>query len=231
MSADSSSSLQPGSDGSPPGGLPPAGIRPLPSDDGLLSRLRSLPVQAVSNDEQFIRRAFAEDPNKGIELLFREYYGPLCSHATRLVYARETARDIVSDIFCVFWQKELHKDITTSFRAYLYTAVRNRSLKYMEREFGRQITQSNLTDGQERAALTFTETLTPEDIMAYDELHTRVSTAISELPPQRQRVFLMNRFEGKTYQTIADELQISLKAVEAHVSKALVSLRKVLRGD
>ncbi len=178
------------------------------------------------DDERFIRQAFDLAPQKGCALLFREYYGPLCSHAIRFVYAREVARDIVSDVFCVFWQKQLYREITTSYRAYLYTAVRNRSLKYLQREFVRQISVSHFDGTDSSDALAPAETLTPEDLLAYDELHNRVETAIRELPPQRQKVFMMNRFEGKKYQTIADELHISLKAVEGHISKALVSLRK-----
>jgi len=193
---------------------------------------RSDAVNVLNGDELFIRWAFDQNPQQGFELLFREYYGHLCSHAVRFVYAREVARDIVSDTFCVFWQKELHNQITTSYRAYLYAAVRNRSLKYLQRELGRQFsaTASNATD-DEYDSITSVETLTPEDLMAYDELHNRVEAAIGDLPPQRQRVFMMSRFEGKKYQTIADELQISLKAVEAHISKALTSLRRVFAVD
>ena len=60
------------------------------------------------DEELFIRKAFEEDPKKGWELLFREYYTPLCSHAIRYVYSREAARDLVSEAFYVFWQKEIY---------------------------------------------------------------------------------------------------------------------------
>ncbi|MGA0556099.1 RNA polymerase sigma-70 factor [Larkinella sp. VNQ87] len=215
MSADSPSTS------SVPGSRPLWPDSPAPQPGG----------QAVPDDEQFIRRVFEQNPQKGCELLFREYYGPLCSHASRFVYAREIARDLVSDTFYVFWQKELYKEITTSYRAYLYTAVRNRSIKYLQREFGKQIAVTYLDPSDEQDVLGSAEALTPEDLLTYDELHNRVEVAIGALSPQRQRVFLMNRFEGKKYQTIADELQISLKAVEAHISKALASLRKALQND
>jgi RNA polymerase sigma-70 factor (ECF subfamily) len=221
VTADSSSLLPPS------GGLPlvetPLGGPPVFRPDPASPKPGG---QVGIDDERFIRQAFDLAPQKGCALLFREYYGPLCSHAIRFVYAREVARDIVSDVFCVFWQKQLYREITTSYRAYLYTAVRNRSLKYLQREFVRQISVSHFDGTDSSDALAPAETLTPEDLLAYDELHNRVETAIRELPPQRQKVFMMNRFEGKKYQTIADELHISLKAVEGHISKALVSLRK-----
>jgi DNA-directed RNA polymerase specialized sigma24 family protein len=41
-------------------------------------------------------------------------------------------------------------------------------------------------------------------------------------------VFVLSRFEGKKQREIADELQITLKTVEAHIQRALLQLRKVL---
>ena len=184
-----------------------------------------------TNDEIFIRKAFEQDPGKGYELLFREYYGPLCSHAIRFVYSREVARDLVSDIFYTFLQKELYRQITSSYRAYLYTAVRHRSLNYLQREFCHESGLLELESAELDQQAYSAASQTPEDIMNYDELLHKVEDVISRMSPQNQKVFMMNRFEGKKYQLIAEELQITLKTVEAHMSKALASLRKALRHD
>ena len=42
-------------------------------------------------------------------------------------------------------------------------------------------------------------------------------------------IFEKNRFEGKKYTEIAEEQQISVKTVEAHISKALKILRVELK--
>ena len=192
-----------------------------------------LPTETVVplNEELFIRKAFELDPGKGCELLFREYYGPLCSHAIRFVYSREVARDLVSDVFYTFLQKELYRQITASYRAYLYTAVRHRSLNYLQREFCHESGLMDLESAELDQQALSTASQTPEDIMNYDELLHRVEEVICRMSPQNQKVFMMNRFEGKKYQLIAEELQITLKTVEAHMSKALASLRKALRPD
>jgi RNA polymerase sigma-70 factor (ECF subfamily) len=174
--------------------------------------------------EIFIRRAFEENAKKGCELLFKQYYQAMCSHAVRFVYSKEIAQDLVSEIFCVLWQKKLYRNITTSYRAYLFTAVRNRSLKHLNKEFGKIDTTVDLADLSNASALP-----TPQQFMQYNELYEKIEKSIQALTPQSQKVFLMNRFEGKKYQTIAVELNISLKTVEAHISKALDALRKVIR--
>ena len=59
----------------------------------------------------------------------------------------------------------------------------------------------------------------------------KLKKGIHGLSPQCQKVFLMNRFDGMKYQEIARELKLSLKTVEAHMSKALDLMRKVLKDQ
>src|SRR5690606_27658140 len=111
-----------------------------------------------------------------------------------------------------------------SYKAYLYRCVRNDSLKYLQREVGKSCEipceESNVGNVS-----------TPEELLRFEELSTKVETVINGLSPQSKKVFMMNRYEGKKYQEIASELQISLKTVEAHMSKALATLRKALKTD
>jgi RNA polymerase sigma-70 factor (family 1) len=176
--------------------------------------------------EFFLKKAFEEDPRKGCELLFKHYYKALCNHAVRMVYSKSAAEDIVAELFCFFWTKQLHLHITTSYRAYLFTAVRNRCLKYLAKEFLRDGSRQELPEAEVFSALP-----TPYEIMHVDELMRSIESTIKKLAPQCQRVFLMSRMDGKKYQEIADGLGIAVKTVEAHMSKALESIRMVVRKN
>lgn len=68
----------------------------------------------------------------------------------------------------------------------------------------------------------------PQSIIQCTELYQRLEREIKLLPPQCQRVFVLSRFDGKKQREIADELQISLKAVEGHIQRALLQLRRVV---
>lgn len=177
--------------------------------------------------ELFIRKVFEEDPKKGCEILFRKYYQPLCSYTIRYVYSKEMAQDIVSEIFYSLWKNELYRNMTSSYRAYLYVASRNRSLKYLQREFGKNHVE-RLTEAEPDYISALPS---PLQILQYEELNQKVERVIHAMPPQNQKVFLMSRFEGKKYATIAEELSLSTKTVEAHMSKALALLRKALRNE
>jgi RNA polymerase sigma-70 factor (family 1) len=179
-------------------------------------------VTGENDKELFIRRTLDEDPVKGYELLFRNYYLPLCSHAARFVYNNEVAEDLVSDVFLNVWNGKLHNQIKTSFRAYLFTAVRNKCLSYLKWEFEKENAEVLPDDSVSLDLL-------PDRIMEFDDLYLQIEKSINSLPPQCQKVFLMSRSEGKSYHEIALKLNISSKAVEAHVSKALTFLRKALK--
>jgi RNA polymerase sigma-70 factor (family 1) len=183
-------------------------------------------VEKTNDSEIFIRQAFRDDPRKGYELLFRRYYRPLCSHTVRYVYSKEVAEDIVGDIFLIFWKNQIHEQITTSFRSYLYASVRNRAYNYLQWEFKKSADIDTIPE----SFLTHSIEETPQTMLQFDELFHKIERSIAMLSPQCQRVFLMSRFENKKNKEIAAELSIALKTVEAHIKKALEQMRKSLEG-
>lgn len=172
--------------------------------------------------EGFIRQAFEQDPRVGYELLFRRYYQPMYSHATRLVYSPDVADDLVSDVFLNFWQKEAYKNITTSYRLYLLMSVRYAALAHLRREFRHESLET--AEAQNIAH----QTPSAEKTLLFDELYLSIDQAIKSLPPQNQRVFMLSRFEGKSHAEIARQLAISPKTVEVHIHKALRLLRTII---
>ena len=60
-------------------------------------------------------------------------------------------------------------------------------------------------------------------------LNTYVPYNSPEMPEKTRRIFIMSRYEGKSYLTIAQETGLSVKSVEFHISKALTMLRKELK--
>jgi RNA polymerase sigma-70 factor (family 1) len=180
----------------------------------------------LTDSELFIRRAFDQNPVKGYELLFNRYYAPLCSHAARFVYDRQVAEDVVVDVFAQFWQKRLDQSITFSFRAYLFTMVRHRAFAHLRQELGREIPTETLPDTESAETLP-----TPLQVLQFNELHLKINEIIRSASPHSQKVFVMSRFEGKKNGQIADELNLSIKTVEGHITKVISLLRQVLQQD
>ncbi|WP_229311113.1 RNA polymerase sigma-70 factor [Larkinella soli] len=174
--------------------------------------------------ELLIRRTFEQDPDAGIAVLFRQYYAVLCSHAVRYVSSKAVAEDIVSDIFYEFHSELRYQTVTTSYRAYLFTAVRHRAFDYVRAE----MRQSTSLDHAELVPAHITQN--PDSITQYEELYHDVENAINAMPLKRRQIYIMHRFEGKKGQEIADELHLSLRTIEAHLYQAVHQIRDTLKG-
>ena len=172
--------------------------------------------------ETFIRQTFEQDPLAGFELLFRRYYQPLYSHATRILYSPDVAGDVVSEVFLNFWQKEIYLKVTSSYRLYLLTSVRYAALAHLRREF-----KHESLDDSEAQKLAF-QSPSAENTILFDELYLAIQQGVKSLPPKGQRVFMLSRFEGKSHAEIAEELSISYKTVEVHIYRALRVLRNII---
>jgi len=179
----------------------------------------------IIDSEILIRKNFETDREKGYELLFKRYYQPLCSHAVRFVYSKEVAEDLVMEVFSQFWQKNLHLGIQSSYRAYLFTTVRHASYAYLRSEFGRE---KPVEFPLETFAVNGPDT--PQQLLQFHELYLKIEEVIRSASPQSQKVFVMSRFEGKKNPVIAEELNLSTKTVEGHITKVLSLLRLSLRN-
>ncbi|MFC5411780.1 RNA polymerase sigma-70 factor [Larkinella bovis] len=183
----------------------------------------------VLDSELFIRRTFETDPEKGYQLLFKRYYHPLCNQAVRFVYAKEVAEDLVVDIFAQIWHKKLYQSITVSYRAYLFTAVRHAAFAHLRSEFGRTLLGEECIETENDPEINTAQT--PQQILVYNELYLKIEEIIRSVPAQSQKVFIMSRFEGKKNARIAEELNLSVKTVEGHITKVLTILRQSLRAQ
>lgn len=205
---------------------------PLPNDTpdtGGLVRPSVMPQSdiplKVMDDELMLRQLFRQDARQGCTLLFRRYYTNLVNHAVRFVYSKEVAEDLVAEVFTLFWQNQTFGQITTSYRSYLYKAVRHRAYNYLRWE----LHKFDFLDQANEPSIP--ASLQPDQILHYSELHQKIESVIQNLPPQCQRAFLLSRIEGRKYTEIAQKMQISVSAVEKLLIRALSKLRQDLKVD
>ncbi|HEY9006110.1 MAG TPA: RNA polymerase sigma-70 factor [Ohtaekwangia sp.] len=152
------------------------------------------------------------------EQLFRELFKPLCNFSMKYVGDWDEAKGLVHDVFVTVWEKFEALPADTNYRSYLYTAVRNRSLNYI-----RDKKKHTILDAVQEGALAEVNTT-----LETSELEQRIELAIQSLPEKCRMVFELNRMEGLRYAQIAEKMGISIKTVEAQMSKALHVMREHL---
>lgn len=166
-------------------------------------------------------RKIKEGDIRSFERLFRSTFTPLCLYATGITGRREIAEEIVQDVFYILWRDRERLQIFQSIKAYLYAAVRNRSLQYCEHSSVEEQHREQVLSRENEP-----ENSTPLEVVEYRELEDLINRALTKLPPRRLRIFRLHREEGRRYNEIAKQLSISVKTVEAEMSKALQALRK-----
>lgn len=159
-----------------------------------------------------------------LEALFQLHYTALCRYSLRYVKQPELAEEIVQDVFVSFWEKSSPLLDPAASKAYLYTAVRNRSLNYLNSQHARQQFRN------EEVILGQMLTDNTREQLAFEELSILVEAGIKLLPPQCRTIFEMSRLGGFSYLEIAKELQLSPKTVENQMGHALRKLKEHLRN-
>ncbi len=132
----------------------------------------------------------------------------------------ERAEDMVQEAFFIMWQN-CQKVTPALAKAYLFRVAQNQFLKLLDKDKVRQKHLDLQTTRQNEED--------PEYQMEYNEFESTITQAIDQLPEGQREVFLLNRIEKKTYVEIAGMLEVSVKAVEKRMHKALVKLRKVCK--
>ena len=134
--------------------------------------------------------------------LVRKYYKPLTAYAFRYV-VMEDAEEIIQDLLMWIWEKRDTFAITTSLQSYLFHSVYYRCLSCIERNSTSKRLDDKIWENS------FVDSQTPLDYFNTEELRNRIDEALDKLPDEFREAFVMQRFHGKTYQEIAEELNVS----------------------
>ena len=156
------------------------------------------------------------------ETLFRSSYVSLVKYARTLIKDQDTAEETVQDLFFRLWQDKEKIKIESSLNGYLFRAVHNRCLHYIEHL---KVVERH---AQEMAHETDERSENPADVLQYKELQAKIARILEHLPERCGKIFMMSRFEGLKYSEIAEKLSVSVKTVEANMGRALKEFRKAL---
>ena len=162
----------------------------------------------------------AGSDRKAYTELFEATSGPLFRYALRLVHSEEIAEDLVQDAFLRIWQKRSELDPNRSLRAFLYTVVRNLALSHDRVLKNRKSLLAQMEHPVSPSS--------PEETVNTKWLGIRIRQWINELPDRRKEAFQLSRFDGLSYEEIANIMGVSIKTVDNHVWKALSHLKSRL---
>lgn len=153
--------------------------------------------------------------------IFRSWYPRLVRVADGLVRDQAVAEELVQDVMLELWRRRERLESAGSPQAYLFQSIRNRALNHLRHQQVQRRGEPHLADDAPREPGAQVE-------LEAGEIDAAVREAVAGLTPRCREVFELSRVHGLRYAEIAETLGVSVKAVEAQMTRALRTLRQRL---
>jgi RNA polymerase sigma-70 factor (ECF subfamily) len=166
-------------------------------------------------DDQALLSLVKDGDETAFKMIFERYWDKLYAIAYNRLQSKQAAEDVVQEVLTGLWERRTVWKIQ-SLNSYLATAVRYSVFH----ELKKALTRQSLPDD-----LPVPGVLTVDDELRFKVLQERLQREVNTLPEKCRLVFQYSRELGMSTREIAEELEISPKTVEAHLTKALRQLR------
>jgi len=160
---------------------------------------------------------------KAYTFLVNQYHHKLCVYAFSLTKDHDLSEDIVQNVFLSIWKKKSDLKDELVIKSYLYKSVYNEFIDQYRKE-------KHLLSLEKKHYDVLSEITEDEGENGMERLIKLVKKEIENLPPKCKQTFILSRQDGLTNIEIAEFLNVSIKSVEAHITKAFSILRKTV-GD
>ncbi len=162
--------------------------------------------------------------------IYTTYYRKAFLFTLSYVHNDLVAEDIVSEAIIHLWELSKEKEIP-SIEAILITYIRSKSLNYLKHiQAQENVFQTLQHKGQRELEIRIStlEACDPKEILS-GEFREKVNSLLASMPEKTRIAFIRDRLDGKSHKEIAEELGISVKGVEYHLTKAVRILRDNLK--
>lgn len=154
--------------------------------------------------------------------LYNRYWEKLFSIAFHRIGNEHDAEEIVQDVFYSIWRRRMSLQLQHQIATYLSVAIKYQIINRLAKE---QVRKKHL----EHSLRIDESGINSTDLwLSEKELMLKLEQCVSKLPKRCRLVFELSRNEGKSTREIAKKLNIAEKTVEAHMTKALMTLRETL---
>lgn len=164
---------------------------------------------------------------KAYEAVYDEFFGVLYHLCLNYLHDDKVSEELVQDTFMKLWEIRETLNDQINIRNFLYTITKNNCLNYLRNQKISLKHQENMKYLEMQFNYESLEKL--GNYLQFEELRNKIDEAISKLPAEVIETFKLSRFEELPYREIADRQGISIKTVEARISKSLRILRVELK--
>lgn len=176
---------------------------------------------------QLVQQRMQQNDETALTELYKLYYKKLLIFARSIVRTKETAEEVVEDVFIKLWCGRASATQINNLNIYLYTAVKNTSLNRLSQKSQQLISSS----------FDFLK-LDPEDefgnpyhLIITSEMMEKMERAIDALPPRCKMIFRLVREDGLKYKEVSEILNISINTIDVQMAIAVKRICTSLNID
>lgn len=158
---------------------------------------------------------------KAYIFLLNTYHRQLNAYALTLVHDSAMAQDIVQNVFLKTWKSRKKLNSQFSIQSFLYKSVYNEFINAYQKNKSMMLLHQKYVESS-------IEVVENADASMLQKMIGIVNREVGKLPPKCQKIFTLSKKEGLTNQEISKFLNISVKTVEAQITKAFKILKERL---
>ena len=162
---------------------------------------------------------------------FHENQEKFLSFAYSYIRDKQEAEDILMESMITLWENRDKWEEDSNLHALLLTIIKNKALNYLAHVQVRLRAEEEITTHRQRELdlrISTLEDCEPDTIFNAEIQHI-VQKALKHMPEQSRKIFMLSRYQNTPNKIIAQQLGISIKSVEYHITKALKILRAELK--
>jgi RNA polymerase sigma-70 factor (ECF subfamily) len=171
--------------------------------------------------------ALRKGDKKAYEAIYNEFFGVLYHLCLQYLHDEKASEEIVQDTFMKLWEIRATLNDQINIRNFLYTITKNNCLNYLRNQ---KISMKHM-ENMKYLEMQFNYEAFDKlgNYLQFEELRNKIEKSIAKLPAEVIETFKLSRFEEFSYKKISEQQSISIKTVEARISKALRILRMELK--
>ncbi len=179
-------------------------------------------VLTVDMTEEIIRR-LKKDDKSAVDDLFKYYYPRLYRFSVSILKIENDIDDILQEVFVKIWLNRQKINNAETFNSYIFTITKNEVLNLIR---SKQKDQSFRDELYLRSVAEEYHTPNPVE---YNEIKEGIDKIVENLTEKRKQLFVLSRTEGLSNKEIAQQLNISEKTVEDHITHAIKQIKNSLK--
>jgi len=161
------------------------------------------------------------------EELFKQTFPRMLGYCRLFIHDQGQANDLVQECFIKFWEKRTSINTSQPVENLLFVMLRNRCLNYLRDQKIHALEKNLFPIGENELQHLFQlDFIGKEETILEEQLIVAIRESVDKLPEKRKIVFTKAKIDGKKNKEVADELGISVKAVEKHLHQAKEQIRK-----